>query len=96
LESLCGVGVGVSMLQHRAHLSHAEKPSLLKNTNMNKTVKKKVNFINSSQNEGLYPSWIAPSFDGFGSISWHSIFFSALLQFSQWISDFQFFRPKYH
>jgi hypothetical protein len=30
--------------------------------------KKKVNFINSSQNEGLSPSCIALSFDRFGSI----------------------------
>jgi hypothetical protein len=36
---------------------------------MNKTVKKKVNFINSSQNERLSPSSIALSFDEFGSIS---------------------------
>jgi hypothetical protein len=35
---------------------------------MNGTVKKKVNFINSSQNEELSPSGIALSFDGFGSI----------------------------
>jgi hypothetical protein len=41
---------------------------------MNWTVKKKVNFVNSSQNEGLSPSGIALSFDGFGSISWHSGF----------------------
>jgi hypothetical protein len=40
---------------------------------MNWTVKIKVNFMNSSQNEGLSPSGIALSFDGFGSISWHSI-----------------------
>jgi hypothetical protein len=37
---------------------------------MNNSVKKKVNFINSSQNEGLSPSCIALSFDGFDSISW--------------------------
>jgi hypothetical protein len=38
-------------------------------------------FINSSQNKGLSPSCIALSFDGFDSISWHSIcccFFPAL------------------
>jgi hypothetical protein len=35
--------------------------------------RKKVNFVNSSQNEGLSPSGIALSFDGFGSISWHSV-----------------------
>ena len=40
---------------------------------MSKAVKKKVNFINSSRNEGLSPSCTALSFDGFGSISWHSI-----------------------
>jgi hypothetical protein len=34
---------------------------------------KKVNFINLSENEGLSPSGIALSFDGFGSISWHSV-----------------------
>jgi hypothetical protein len=35
-------------------------------------------FINSSQNEGLPPSGIALSFNGFGSISWYNIvgFFS--------------------
>jgi hypothetical protein len=31
-----------------------------------------------SQNEGLSPSWIALSFDGFGSISWHSVVFVRL------------------
>jgi hypothetical protein len=36
---------------------------------MNKTVKKKENLINSSQNEGLSPSCIALSFDRFGSVS---------------------------
>jgi hypothetical protein len=41
---------------------------LLKNTDINKTVQKKIGFINSSQNEGLYPSCIALSFDGFGSL----------------------------
>jgi hypothetical protein len=40
---------------------------------MNSTVEKKVNFINSTQNKGLSPSRIALSFDGFGSISWHSL-----------------------
>jgi hypothetical protein len=39
---------------------------------MNWTVKKrKVNLINLSQNEGLCPSGIALSFDGFGLISLH-------------------------
>jgi hypothetical protein len=40
---------------------------------MNKTVRERVNFINSSQNEGLSPSYIALSLDGFSSFSWHSI-----------------------
>jgi hypothetical protein len=35
---------------------------------MNWTVKKKVKFVNSFQNEGLSPSGIALSFNGFGSI----------------------------
>jgi hypothetical protein len=47
------------------------------------TVKKKSEFINSSQNERLSPSCIALSillsFDGFGSISWQSICFFRLL-----------------
>jgi hypothetical protein len=51
---------------------------LLKNLKMNKTVKEKVNFMNSSQNEGSSPSCIALSFDGFGSMSWHSVWFSRL------------------
>jgi hypothetical protein len=55
---------------------------------------KKVNFINSSQNEVLSPSFIALYFDGFGSISWHS--FSALLQFSKSIRISNFFRPEHH
>jgi hypothetical protein len=42
-----------------------------------KTVRKKVHFINSSQNEGLSPSCIA-LFDGFGSISMQSIWFFRL------------------
>jgi hypothetical protein len=37
--------------------------------------KEESKFINSSQNEGLSPSCIALSFDGFGSISWLSIWF---------------------
>jgi hypothetical protein len=49
---------------------------------MNWTVKKKVNFVNSSQNEGLSPSGIALSFDGFGSISWHSVWFLSDSSFS--------------
>jgi hypothetical protein len=45
--------------------------------NMNCTVKRKLHFLNSSQNKGLSPSCIALSFDGFGSISWHCLgFFS--------------------
>jgi cbb3-type cytochrome oxidase subunit 1 len=55
---------------------------------MNKIVKKKVNFINSSQNEGLSPSCIALSFDGFGSISWHSIWFFRLFTIFFLISNF--------
>jgi hypothetical protein len=50
---------------------------------MDKTVKRKVNFVNSSQNEGLSLSCIALSFDGFGSISWHSIrFFGSFTVFA--------------
>jgi hypothetical protein len=65
---------------------------LVKHTNMNKTVKKKVNFINSSQNEELSPSCIALSFDGFGSISWHSIwFFRLLYSVHNFFFDFQLF-----
>jgi hypothetical protein len=41
---------------------------------MNKTTFKK----SSSQNEFLSPSCIALSFDGFGAISWQSIFFRLL------------------
>ena len=37
-----------------------------------KLLRKKVNFINSTRNEGLSPSCTALSFDGFGWISWHS------------------------
>jgi hypothetical protein len=33
--------------------------------------------MNSSQNKGLSPSRIALSFDGFDSISWHSLWFSS-------------------
>jgi hypothetical protein len=42
---------------------------------MNNSVKEKYFFSNSSQNKGLSPSCIALSFNGFGSISWHSIWF---------------------
>jgi hypothetical protein len=56
------------------------------------TVKKKVYFINSSQNEGLTPSFIAPSFDGFGSISWLFVWFiSDLSQFSHYFLISNFF-----
>jgi hypothetical protein len=41
--------------------------------NMNKTVKKKVNVMNSSQNEELSPSRIVLSFDRVGSISLHGL-----------------------
>jgi hypothetical protein len=59
---------------------------------MYKNVQKKVILINSSQNEGLSPSCIALSFNAFGSVSWRSMGdFSALLQFSLFVSDFQFF-----
>jgi hypothetical protein len=43
---------------------------------MNGTVTKKVNFVNASQNKGLSAFGIALSFDEFGSISWHSFWFS--------------------
>jgi hypothetical protein len=62
--------------------------------NMNRTIKYKVNFINSFRNEGLSPSCIDLSFDGFGSISWHSIWY-----FRLFLTIFglpTFFRPKYH
>jgi hypothetical protein len=49
---------------------------------MNWTVKKKGNFVNSSQHEGLSFSGIALSFDGFGSISCHSVWFSTDGSFS--------------
>jgi hypothetical protein len=62
---------------------------------MNSTVKKKVNFKNSIQNEGLSPSCIVLSFDRFGSISWHSIW--VLLALSHFIfSGFPSFRPEHH
>jgi hypothetical protein len=57
----------------------------------------KVNFVNSSQKEGLSPSGTALSFDGFGSISWHSVWFSSDGSFSFHIfSDFQLFRLELH
>jgi hypothetical protein len=57
----------------------------------------KVNFVNSSQNKGLSPSGIALSFNGFGSISLHSVWFSSEGSFSfHFFSDFQLFRPMHH
>jgi hypothetical protein len=45
----------------------------------------------------INPSYIALSFDGFGSISWHSIwFFRLLYSFHNFFSDFQLFWPEYH
>jgi hypothetical protein len=48
--------------------------------NMNSTVKRKINFVNSSQNQG-----IVLSFERFGSISWYTLFgfHPMLFQFSQ-------------
>jgi hypothetical protein len=46
------------------------------------TVKKKENFVNSSWNEGLSSPGVALSFDGFGSISGHSVSFSSDGSFS--------------
>jgi hypothetical protein len=56
---------------------------------MNEMVKKKVNFIhvNLSQKEGLSPSCIALSFDGFDSIHGTVFIFGALLEFLR-ISNF--------
>jgi hypothetical protein len=50
----------------------------------------------TSQNEGLSPSFIALSFDGFDSISWHSVwfFFSAHIQFSQCFFGFPTFSAR--
>jgi hypothetical protein len=52
-----------------------------------KTIKNKVDFINSSQSEGLSPSCIAllVIFEGFGTILCHSDWFLSALFFS----DFQ-------
>jgi hypothetical protein len=58
---------------------------------MNNSVKKNVNFINSSQNEGLSPSCIALSFDVFGSISWTLFGFFGLFYSFHNFSDFNFF-----
>jgi hypothetical protein len=52
----------------------------------NELSREKVNFLNSSQNEGLSPSGIALSFNWFGSISWHSVWFSSNCYFSFHIS----------
>jgi hypothetical protein len=64
---------------------------LLKNTNMNKTVKKKVNFMNSSQNERLSSSCIALSFDGFwfNFMAQYSVFFRVFYSFLNFFLDFQ-------
>jgi hypothetical protein len=51
----------------------------------------KINFVNSSQNEGLSLPGIALSFHGYSSISRHSIWFSSDGSFSFplfWISNF--------
>jgi hypothetical protein len=46
-------------------------------------------FLNSSQNKRLSPSCIALSFHGFGSISWHSIwFFRLFYSFHNFFSGF--------
>jgi hypothetical protein len=68
------------------------------NTEMNWTVKKKVNFVNSSQNEGSSPWGITLSFDGFGSISCHSVWFSSdgSFSFHFFSPDFQRFRTEHH
>jgi hypothetical protein len=60
-------------------------------------VQKKVNFLNSSKNEGLSPSCIALSFDGFGSISRLSVlvFIGSFTVFTFFL-DFQLFRPELH
>jgi hypothetical protein len=66
-----------------------------------KTGKKRKNiihlFINSSQNEGLSPSGITLSIDGFGSISWHYVWFSSDGSFSFHIfsPNFQLFQPEH-
>jgi hypothetical protein len=49
--------------------------------------KKKLNFINSTQIEGLSPSYIDLSFEGFGSIPWPSI--CVLSALSYFFPDFQ-------
>jgi hypothetical protein len=52
---------------------------------------KKVNYVNSSKNEGLSRSDIALSFDGFGSISRHTGFHPMAISFFTfvfWISNF--------
>jgi hypothetical protein len=58
---------------------------------------KKVNFINSSQNERLSPSGLALSFDKFDSISWQSLSFSSNSSFTVFVFFFQisnFFDPS--
>jgi hypothetical protein len=65
---------------------------------MNLTVKKTSNFINSFQNKGLSPLRIALSLEGFGSISWHPalgfsvVFYTVIII----ISVFKIFRPEHH
>jgi hypothetical protein len=65
---------------------------------MNWTVNIKVNFVNSSQNEGLSSSGIALSFVRFGSISWHSVWFSSdgSFSFHMFSSDFQLWLSSRH
>jgi hypothetical protein len=60
--------------------------------------RKNVNFVNSSQNEGLSPSGIALSFDGFVSISWHPVWFSSdsSFNFLIFVLGFQLFWPEHH
>jgi hypothetical protein len=61
------------------------------------SLKKKVNFVNSSLNEGLSPSGIALSFYGFGSF--HGTLFGfhlTALSFSTFVSYVQPFRPEHH
>jgi exonuclease III len=52
---------------------------------------KKVNFINSTQNEGLSTPCIALSFDGFVSISWHVYSIWVLSVVSHFSPDFLYF-----
>jgi hypothetical protein len=54
----------------------------------------KVNIINSTQNEGLSPSCTDLSFDRFGSILWHYIWFLSAL--SHFLFGFPAFKPEHH